>query len=59
MARAALEEAREILADAEFTHDALDAALRAGAAELKIKAGPDVPAHPRGGVRAQGSAAAV
>jgi len=39
MARAALGRAREILAAAEFTHAALDAALRAGAAELKIKAG--------------------
>jgi glutamyl-tRNA synthetase len=39
MARAALARALEILATAEFTHDALDAALRAGAAELKIKAG--------------------
>ncbi len=39
MARAALDRARRILATAEFTHAALDAALRAGAAELKIKAG--------------------
>jgi glutamyl-tRNA synthetase len=39
MARAALERAREILSAVEFTHAALDAALRAGAAELKIKAG--------------------
>ncbi len=34
-----LEEARRILADAEFNHDALDAALRAGAERLKIKTG--------------------
>lgn len=39
MARKALEGARGILASAEFTHASLDAALRAGAAELKIKAG--------------------
>jgi glutamyl-tRNA synthetase len=39
MARAALGRAREILSGVEFTHAALDAALRAGAAELKIKAG--------------------
>ncbi len=39
MALQALERGREILATAEFTHDALDAALRAGAHELKIKAG--------------------
>jgi glutamyl-tRNA synthetase len=39
MARAALHGGRQILSEAEFTHAALDAALRAGAAELKIKAG--------------------
>ena len=39
MARTALEEARRVLADADFTHDALDAALRASAQNLKIKAG--------------------
>jgi|SRR5579863_1524458 len=39
MARAALDRAREILATVEFTHAALDAALRAGASELKIKPG--------------------
>ena len=39
MALAALTQACEILAEAEFTHDALDAALRAGAASLKIKTG--------------------
>src|SRR5258708_5396267 len=39
MALAALEKARAILAEVEFTHDALDAALRAGADCLKIKAG--------------------
>jgi glutamyl-tRNA synthetase len=39
MAATVLERAREILTTAEFTHDALDAALRAGAAELKVKTG--------------------
>ncbi len=39
MAKMALEEARRILADAEFSHDGLDAALRAGAERLKIKTG--------------------
>ena len=39
MARAALDRGRRILSEVEFTHDALDSALRAGAAELKIKAG--------------------
>jgi glutamyl-tRNA synthetase len=39
MARSALTGALKILAEVEFTHDALDAALRAGAAGLKIKAG--------------------
>jgi len=39
MARAALGDAREILSAAEFTHDRLDAALRTGAAQLKIKPG--------------------
>jgi glutamyl-tRNA synthetase len=39
MARAALGRSREILSAVEFSHAALDAALRAGAAELKIKAG--------------------
>jgi glutamyl-tRNA synthetase len=39
MASAVLTDAREILAKTEFTHDALDSALRAGAAHLKIKAG--------------------
>ncbi len=39
MASAALTRACEILAKTEFSHDALDAALRAGAADLKIKAG--------------------
>jgi glutamyl-tRNA synthetase len=39
MAAAVLEEARQILAAAEFTHDALDAALRAGASKLKVKTG--------------------
>ena len=39
MAKSALEKASEILAAAEFSHDGLDAALRAGAAELNVKAG--------------------
>ena len=34
-----LAKAREILETAEFNHDALDAALRAGAGEMKIKTG--------------------
>jgi glutamyl-tRNA synthetase len=39
MARAALERACQVLSTAEFSHSALDAALRAAAAEMKIKAG--------------------
>jgi len=39
MAAKALEKARGILAVTEFDHDALDGALRAGAAELKVKTG--------------------
>ena len=39
MARTALEKAREVLATAEFTHDGLEAALRAAAVEVGIKAG--------------------
>jgi glutamyl-tRNA synthetase len=39
LALAVLEKAHEILGAAEFTHDGLDTSLRAGAAELKIKAG--------------------
>ena len=39
MALAALERACQVLATAEFTHDGLDAALRAAAAEMKMKAG--------------------
>jgi glutamyl-tRNA synthetase len=39
MARAALEKSAGVLKTAEFNHDALDAALRAAAAELKIKPG--------------------
>ena len=39
MARAALEKSLAILAHTEFNHDALDAALRAAAAELAIKPG--------------------
>ena len=39
LAVAGLQRAREVLAKTEFTHDALDAALRAAAQEMKIKAG--------------------
>jgi glutamyl-tRNA synthetase len=39
MAAVVLERAREVLATAEFSHDALDAALRAAATELKVKTG--------------------
>jgi len=39
MARMALDKSREVLAAADFNHDALDAALRAAALELKIKPG--------------------
>ena len=39
MARAALERAGQVLSSAEFSHDALDAALRGAAGEMKIKAG--------------------
>ncbi len=39
MALKALSKAREVLAATEFKHDALDAALRAAAQELKLKAG--------------------
>jgi glutamyl-tRNA synthetase len=39
MARAALERACQVLSTADFSHSALDAALRAAAAEMKIKAG--------------------
>jgi glutamyl-tRNA synthetase len=39
MAASVLEEARQILTIADFTHDALDAALRAGASKLKVKTG--------------------
>lgn len=39
MAKIALESAQEILKTAEFSHDGLDQALRAGAESLKIKAG--------------------
>ena len=39
MARLALEKAKLVLADTEFNHDALDAALRAAALDLKIKPG--------------------
>ena len=39
MAKLALEKAKEVLAGAEFTHDGLDAALRGGAEQVKLKAG--------------------
>ncbi len=39
MALAALQKASEVLATCEFNHDALDAALRGGSQELKIKPG--------------------
>ena len=39
LAKKVLEEAREILVHAEWNHDELDAALRAGAEKLKIKPG--------------------
>jgi glutamyl-tRNA synthetase len=39
MAAAVLERAREVLGTVEFRHDPLDAALRAAAAELKVKTG--------------------
>jgi len=39
MTRLALEKSHEVLATADFNHDALDAALRAAAQELKIKPG--------------------
>ena len=39
MARLALEKSKEVLAVADFNHDALDAALRAAAIKLKIKPG--------------------
>jgi glutamyl-tRNA synthetase len=39
MAKRVLEKAREVLAKTDFTHDALDRALRAAAQELGIKAG--------------------
>jgi glutamyl-tRNA synthetase len=39
MARAVLSQARQILETADFRHDALDPALRAGAQAMKIKTG--------------------
>jgi glutamyl-tRNA synthetase len=39
MALAALMRGREVLETAEFSHDALDAALRAAAQEMRIKTG--------------------
>jgi glutamyl-tRNA synthetase len=39
MAKSVLEKAREILATVEFTHDGLDAALRAAALDMKVKPG--------------------
>jgi glutamyl-tRNA synthetase len=40
LARKVLKKAQQILPSVEFTHDPLDAALRAAAAELGVKAGP-------------------
>jgi len=40
MARRVLEKAAEVLPGVEFSHDALEQALRAAAAELGVKAGP-------------------
>jgi glutamyl-tRNA synthetase len=39
MAKRVLEKARAVLANVEFTHDALDASLRSAAQELGVKAG--------------------
>ena len=39
MALAVLEKAAEVLKSAEFTHDGLDAALRAAATDMKVKTG--------------------
>ena len=39
-ARAVLQKAKQVLAEAEFTHAGLEAALRAAAAEMGVKAGP-------------------
>jgi len=39
MAKSVLQKAREVLATADFTHDGLEAALRAASVELGIKAG--------------------
>ena len=39
MAKKVLDKAREVLAKTDFTHDALDQALRAAAQELGVKAG--------------------
>ncbi len=39
MALAVLEKATEVLKSAEFTHDGLDAALRAAATDMKVKTG--------------------
>jgi glutamyl/glutaminyl-tRNA synthetase len=39
MARAALEKALQVLPGADFSHDALEAALRQASEEMKIKAG--------------------
>jgi glutamyl-tRNA synthetase len=39
MALRVLEKARDVLAGAEFSHDGLEAALRAAAADLGLKAG--------------------
>ncbi len=52
-------QAREILAEANFNHAGLEAALRGGAERLENQSRADVSAHSRRGVRAQKRAAVV
>ena len=54
-----LQHAQEVLATTTFDHDSLDQALRAAAAQLGLKAGQPVPAHPRRRLRTQKRAAAL
>ncbi len=54
-----LEKAAEVLSAAEFTHDGLEAALRAAAESPGHQSRPDVRAHPRRRMRTQDRAAAV
>jgi glutaminyl-tRNA synthetase len=54
-----LQQAAQTLAAAEFSHDALDAALRSAAQTLGIKAGQMFEPCPRGRVRPQDRAAAI